>query len=682
MKKSVPVIFILQLYALFCYTQHVGINNNDPNVSLDITGGFAHRSVVIQPFLNAINLPPNISFLAIGTVNVTGDVTITDPEPWVDGRRLIIHNTTGFNASFSGDVIPANGTKEYICKAPAGGWKAIGNQNNSGSNWSLTGNAGTNPSNQFLGTTDGNPLTFKTNGEKRMAIHEGKSELKFFETLADTNRIIMSNENPPNDGVDWHIASYVNDYFLPSLNFSTRAKGQFSFLGKPNILNLGSDGFVGIGTYTGAGKLTVNHRTIGSSYPSIMIVDSSTNNTSGGILQFTNTFGTPNLNIHGLIGNSSTGLDSYLQFSRNGYYLMRIRGDGNVGIGEGGFDPNLAGLTVRKKVSNTHAIFGDNTTGVSISSDMPGIHFNSIKNDGETSSLTAAYAGGIDHNTNTGNLNFYTTSTTLPTETSVIVAPDMILSKNGDLQLMGSRYLELGSNVTKEVNSGKIGYATFTPNTLDIVGAGTNAGNRKIKLWGEGGINTTGTLDIGGSLKINGSSGTAGQVLTSNGSSAPTWQNQALSNNVRFEFRTDNSTGPGGNFNWTYTAYNTNPTAVTLSGGEILFNVSGLYNIEIEVDALVVLDNPYNGVPPNFLMGSFFTGTAGSGAYGNHKLFSEPLLQEYPATTSYSRRIPYRGTYYIAAGTTLNFNYSFTHTSSSFTLYSAYIDCRGHLISE
>jgi len=39
--------------------------------------------------------------------------------------------------------------------------------------WSLTGNAGTNPSTNFLGTTDNNALIFKTNNQQRIAITSG-----------------------------------------------------------------------------------------------------------------------------------------------------------------------------------------------------------------------------------------------------------------------------------------------------------------------------------------------------------------------------------------------------------------------------------------------------------------------------------------------------------------------------
>jgi len=36
--------------------------------------------------------------------------------------------------------------------------------------WSLSGNAGTNPANNFLGTSDAQPLVFKTRGAEHLRI--------------------------------------------------------------------------------------------------------------------------------------------------------------------------------------------------------------------------------------------------------------------------------------------------------------------------------------------------------------------------------------------------------------------------------------------------------------------------------------------------------------------------------
>jgi hypothetical protein len=43
--------------------------------------------------------------------------------------------------------------------------------------WYLTGNAGSNPSSNFIGTTDNQPLIFKTRGFERMQLMGDKSFL-------------------------------------------------------------------------------------------------------------------------------------------------------------------------------------------------------------------------------------------------------------------------------------------------------------------------------------------------------------------------------------------------------------------------------------------------------------------------------------------------------------------------
>ncbi len=54
----------------------------------------------------------------------------------------------------------------------------------------------------------------------------------------------------------------------------------------------------------------------------------------------------------------------------------------------------------------------------------------------------------------------------------------------GELSLAGTSTFEFGAGVAgKEPNAGRIGYETFTPGALDIVGAGTNSGGRIVQLW-------------------------------------------------------------------------------------------------------------------------------------------------------------------------------------------------------
>jgi len=70
------------------------------------------------------------------------------------------------------------------------------------------------------------------------------------------------------------------------------------------------------------------------------------------------------------------------------------------------------------------------------------------------------------------------------------------LTLNGALAVTGKNTIEFGSDVTpKDGANGKIGYAAFTQDTLDVVGAGTNAAARKIKFWNEGGATFTGPIN-------------------------------------------------------------------------------------------------------------------------------------------------------------------------------------------
>ena len=96
---------------------------------------------------------------------------------------------------------------------------------------------------------------------------------------------------------------------------------------------------------------------------------------------------------------------------------------------------------------------------------------------------------------------------------------DLLSANNNALMLDGTvsvrtnGFLELGGGLAKEVNSGRLGYALFTPGVLDIFGGGTTAANRQIKIWAEGGTTFTGPVTA---TLFNGSgAGLTGVVKTS-----------------------------------------------------------------------------------------------------------------------------------------------------------------------
>lgn len=91
---------------------------------------------------------------------------------------------------------------------------------------------------------------------------------------------------------------------------------------------------------------------------------------------------------------------------------------------------------------------------------------------------------------------------------------------NNDGLLVGGNSIRIGNNTGgQEAAAGTISYRKLTADSLDIVGAGTDGSNRKIKLWAEGGLavngslTASGSLDAGGSIHANGEIGTAGNVV-------------------------------------------------------------------------------------------------------------------------------------------------------------------------
>ncbi len=77
----------------------------------------------------------------------------------------------------------------------------------------------------------------------------------------------------------------------------------------------------------------------------------------------------------------------------------------------------------------------------------------------------------------------------------LITSSGNVLAFNGQLDVLGNNSLEFGVGLTKQSDAGRIGYQLFAPaDSLDIVGAGTAANNRKVKIYAESGLNVTGPV--------------------------------------------------------------------------------------------------------------------------------------------------------------------------------------------
>jgi hypothetical protein len=174
-----------------------------------------------------------------------------------------------------------------------------------------------------------------------------------------------------------------------------------------------------------------------------------------------------------------------------------------------------------------------------------------------------------------GNVGIGTTS---PTEKLHVNGNSLF---NGNMNLQGLNLYEFGAGVAgKEINAGKIGYNAFGQSALTFVGAGTNATNRAIYFYAEGGTTMNGPLNIEGPLRVNGNAGLNRQVLTSNGAADPTWENSSFTNSVRFAASFTSDVTPITYTNVYTTIYNNSPADITIATNTITINKTGLYHIE------------------------------------------------------------------------------------------------------
>ncbi len=141
MKKIVPTIILTGLSASSVFAQNVGIGTSTPNASAKLEITDANRGVLI----------PRVALTA---TNAAGPVT-------APATSLLVYNTA------TDGITPNNVTPGYYY------WDAtqwVRFLNAETSDWKLAGNAGTNVTSNFLGTTDAVDFTVRTNNQERIRV--------------------------------------------------------------------------------------------------------------------------------------------------------------------------------------------------------------------------------------------------------------------------------------------------------------------------------------------------------------------------------------------------------------------------------------------------------------------------------------------------------------------------------
>ena len=147
-----------------------------------------------------------------------------------------------------------------------------------------------------------------------------------------------------------------------------------------------------------------------------------------------------------------------------------------------------------------------------------------------------------------------------------------ITNQDGLVLGMLGNSARLGNLETGEL---RFGTSNLTRALIDAngnMGIGTTVPAYKLDVAGD--INMTGTL------RLNGTAGAPGQVLTSNGISDPTWQSSSHSNNVRFSIDLFPGAFHNEYLNLSEINYNYSPADVTIGANVITINKAGLYHFE------------------------------------------------------------------------------------------------------
>lgn len=311
----------------------VGVNNTDPQAGLDIDGGLRTRTQVegVNNTTNSVFIPLERSFVWIE--GGTAPFSISVDVEYADGSRLVLFNGTSHDATFGMVTIPSNKAMEFI--KLDGDFRALGASAGGSDGWSTLGNSGSNPLTDFIGTTDNQPLVFKTNNTKRMQIETSNdvNELKFETDLEKKNRISFENSGDISGdpfGVKINMETVSDPIFFHGINFSSQSNDYPDF-NKQNILHIGADGNVGVGGKDPYGKMTIGHRAIGP-YPTLTLIDSSQTNEGGSILKFRKFDAFSDFSIRSHLGADYEADQSSLRFAWSGYNLLNLRGDGRLGL--------------------------------------------------------------------------------------------------------------------------------------------------------------------------------------------------------------------------------------------------------------------------------------------------------------------------------------------------------------
>lgn len=491
------LIGILWIASMKSFAQNVGIGTLTPDASarLDIT---ATDKGLLVPRVNI----PLLKNPAPVTAPATG---------------LIVYNT---NSSTGPGLVHWNGTEWLPVLEPDEAWLTTGN---------ITGS--TIP---VLGTKNNKPLIFIMNDVSAGYIDSFRTYLGFRAGISGGNTA-THNIAIGNNALENNETGYRNVAIGSGALNSNIATNNLVAIGD-SALHLNTTG----GLNTAIGYQSLKSNTTGGlntalGYAAMRNKQSGDMNTAIGYGALANNgFGQYNVGIGSLALGQSSCSNS---IAIGNYTLMYNKAIGTIAIGDSalfynGISNSDPALSIENMAIGTKVLWNNRTGNTNLAIGYEAMFSNMNGNTNLALGKQALYhvqnsgnnisIGHLSGYVNTGSNNIFIgngsgqnaqSSNKLYIENSSADSLNALIYGDfqGDSLLLNARTIvrnqlcirnsagftgiELGYGVAgKETNAGRIGYALFTTNALDIVGGGTLSSNRVIRFWAEGGSRFTGKV--------------------------------------------------------------------------------------------------------------------------------------------------------------------------------------------
>jgi hypothetical protein len=191
-------------------TGSIGIATTSPNAKLDLNGDLAltkKTTITTAGIQNALDRQgASRIYISLG-----GTVTLNGIAGGEDGLVIFLYTSSAATLIINNEslsalaanriathtgaavTITARGGVSMIYDASVTTWRIFGFADEN-STWNAKGNAGTNPTSNFIGTTDNQGFTVKTNNTERMRIEAG-GNVGVGTTTPDTKLHVIGDEN-------------------------------------------------------------------------------------------------------------------------------------------------------------------------------------------------------------------------------------------------------------------------------------------------------------------------------------------------------------------------------------------------------------------------------------------------------------------------------------------------------